>query len=68
MKIGTPIALGLALLAIAPTARADVKLPAILSDHMVLQRDMTDPVFCLTDKASQTRSPTAQAARSRMGQ
>jgi len=36
---------GLAIAAFAFSARADVKLPAIFSDHMVLQRDARVPVW-----------------------
>lgn len=28
-----------------PTLRADIKLPAVLNSHMVLQRDMPIPVW-----------------------
>src|SRR5437016_2384906 len=35
----------LACAGLAPAARADVKLPAVLSDHMVLQRDMRVPIW-----------------------
>lgn len=34
-----------ALLAAALTARADVKLPPVISDHMVLQRDVAAPIW-----------------------
>ena len=33
------------LFALAPFAHADVKLPAVISDHMVLQRDMAVPIW-----------------------
>jgi sialate O-acetylesterase len=36
---------GAAALGLAPCARADVKLPALFSDHMVLQRDTAAPVW-----------------------
>ncbi|MEY4198627.1 MAG: hypothetical protein RLZZ265_367 [Verrucomicrobiota bacterium] len=35
----------LAALAVCPALRADVKLPPVFSDHMVLQRDMAVPVW-----------------------
>ena len=38
-------ALGLFVLSIASAARADVRLPHIFSDHMVLQRDIKVPVW-----------------------
>lgn len=37
--------IALAAAAMAPAARADVTLPNIFSDHMVLQRDLKDPVW-----------------------
>ncbi len=54
----------------AVTARADVRLPAIFSDHMVLQRDATIPVWGWADRgeavtvsiAGQTKTTTADAA------
>ncbi|MGN6641598.1 MAG: sialate O-acetylesterase [Verrucomicrobiota bacterium] len=50
-------------------ARADVKLPALFSDHMVLQRDMAVPVWGWADPgetvtlniAGQTKTATADA-------
>jgi hypothetical protein len=52
------------------TARADVKLPAIFSDHMVLQRDTVVPVWgwaepgeaVIVSIAGQTKKTTADAA------
>src|SRR5438876_12142506 len=38
-----------ALLAVAAPARADVKLPHIISDHAVLQRDMSVPIWGWAD-------------------
>ena len=38
-------ALGLLVLSVASAARADVRLPHIFSDHMVLQRDIKIPVW-----------------------
>src|ERR1019366_614276 len=35
----------IALLALSPAVRADVKLPPVFSDHMVLQADFNVPVF-----------------------
>src|SRR5436309_1497559 len=32
-------------LTVAPGLRADVKLPAVISDHMILQQDAEDPVW-----------------------
>lgn len=54
----------------AVTAQADVRLPAIFSDHMVLQRDATVPVWGWADPgeavtvsiAGQTKTTTADAA------
>ena len=54
----------------APAARADVKLPAVISDHMVLQRDLASPIWgwadagedvtvTLGDYQSQTAKPDA---------
>ncbi len=37
--------LSLAIAALASAARADVKLPAIFTEHLVLQRDLADPVW-----------------------
>src|SRR5947209_5740376 len=37
----------------APAARADVKLPAVISDHAVLQRDKTVPVWGWADPGEQ---------------
>ena len=34
-------------------AQADVKLPSIISDHMVLQRDMADPIWGWADQGEQ---------------
>ena len=39
------ILLGLALLFLPPLLRADVKLPGIFGDHMVLQQDKTIPIW-----------------------
>ena len=54
----------------AASARADVRLPAIFSDHMVLQRDALVPVWGWADAgekvtvsiAGQTKTATADAA------
>ena len=54
----------------ATNARADVKLPAIFSDHMVLQRDVAVPVWGWAEPgeavtvsiAGQTKTATADAA------
>jgi len=45
MKRLTLLVVTSALLSLAPTARADVKLPAIFGNHMVLQRDAVVPVW-----------------------
>ena len=39
------IAAGILLIFSSPAAHADVKLPAVFSDHMVLQREMAAPVW-----------------------
>ena len=39
----------LTLLALAPYAHADVKLPSVFSDHMVLQAELAAPVFGTAD-------------------
>src|SRR4051812_28008804 len=41
--------LALSILAAAVTARADVKLPAIISDHMVLQAGVAAPIWGWAD-------------------
>lgn len=41
--------LAVALMATGSSARADVKLPAIFGDHMVLQRDQANPVWGWAD-------------------
>lgn len=66
----TVLCLSLLLLASAPTARADVKLPALFSDHLVLQRSATVPVWGWADPgeevsvtiAGQTKAVTTDAA------
>jgi hypothetical protein len=45
MKRLTPLLVTSAFLAFAAATRADVKLPAIFGDHMVLQRDTAVPVW-----------------------
>jgi sialate O-acetylesterase len=40
-------------LALATAARADVSVPNIFGDHMVLQRDMKDPVWGWADPEEQ---------------
>ena len=67
-----PLVCGLAILlaAAATNAHADVKLPAIFSDHMVLQRDTPVPVWGWAEPgeavtvsiAGQTKKVTADAA------
>jgi len=42
-----------ALLLLAPLARADVKLPALFTDHMVLQHGMSVPVWGWADEGEQ---------------
>lgn len=62
-------ALALVTAACVPLARADVKLPAIFSDHLVLQRDMPVPVWGWADAgetvtvsvAGQSQTATAGA-------
>lgn len=62
--------LGILLFTAATTARANVKLPAIFSDHMVLQRDAAVPVWGWAEPgeavtvslAGQTKTATADAA------
>jgi sialate O-acetylesterase len=62
--------LGILLSTAATIARADVKLPAIFSDHMVLQRDVAVPVWGWAEPsevvtvsiAGQTKIATADAA------
>ncbi len=57
-------------LLLAPDARADVKLPAVFSDHMVLQQDAVAPVWGWAEPgegvtvsvAGQTRTARADAA------
>ncbi len=59
--------LGLAIALLAPAARADVKLPALFTPHMVLQRDQADRVWGWADPgeeiavsiAGQTKSTKA---------
>ena len=54
---------------VATTARADVRLPALFSDHMVLQRDVIVPVWGWAEPgeavtvsiAGQTKTATADA-------
>jgi sialate O-acetylesterase len=41
------------LLALAPTARADVRLPALFTDNMVLQRDVAAPIWGWADDGEQ---------------
>lgn len=43
------------LLCVAPAARADVKLPAIFGDHMVLQQGKTIPVWGLADPGERVK-------------
>lgn len=58
------------ILVLASSARADVKLPGIFSDHMVLQRNVAAPVWGWADPgekitvsiAGQTRKATADAS------
>ena len=73
-KINVPkslsCSLGLILFLTANVVRADVKLPTIFSDHMVLQRDKVIPVWgwaapgeaVTVSIAGQTKSATADAA------
>ena len=45
-SVGLPLCLALAALAAAPAgARGEVKLPAIFTEHLVLQRDLANPVW-----------------------
>ena len=58
-------------LCVASAARAEVRLPALFSDHMVLQRDAPVPVWGRGDAGEkvtvefggQTKSATAAARR-----
>jgi len=62
--------LRVALVAIACTARADVRLPAVISDHMVLQSNAADAIWgwaapqesISVSIAGQTKSATADAS------
>jgi sialate O-acetylesterase len=57
------------ILAVGPPARAEVKLPSVFSDHMVLQRDASVPVWGWADPgevvavsiAGQTKTATTDA-------
>ena len=67
--MNTPMRFLWLLIAVIPMARADVKLPAIFSDHLVLQRDTNVPVWGRADPdetvtvnfAGQRRTTTAGA-------
>ncbi len=56
---------------LAPCTRAEVKLPAIISDHMVLQRDVPVPIWGWASPgeevavtfAGQTKNATTDATR-----
>jgi sialate O-acetylesterase len=70
MHLLRPLTLsGLVLLTLGPAVHADVRLPAIFSDHMVLQRDVAIPVWGWADPgedvtvsfAGQTQSVRAGA-------
>src|SRR4051794_20853446 len=47
--LNAPLLAAVGSLALAAAARADVKLPAVLSDHMVLQQQMPVPVWGTAD-------------------
>jgi sialate O-acetylesterase len=50
-------------LATAGLAHADVKLPAIISDHMVLQREMADPIWGWADPGETVTVKIAQQSK-----
>jgi hypothetical protein len=57
-----------AALLIVPIARADVRLPHIISDHMVLQRDLADPIWGWADEGEEVRvSIAGQSLRAKPG-
>ncbi len=49
---------------IAPTAWADVRLPAVISDHMVLQQDATAPVWGWADNGEEVTVAIAGQSKS----
>ena len=53
----------LAACCLASTASADVKLPAIFGDHMVLQQDMSLPVWGWADKGEQVTVTIADQSK-----
>jgi sialate O-acetylesterase len=66
-----PASFVVALLALAGTASADVRLPGIISDHMVLQRDAPVRIFGTADPGEAVtvtlRGQTAQAVADQAG-
>ena len=69
MKKFTTLSCLVGLVCVALTARADVKLPPVISDHMVLQRDAAAPIWgsaapgeqVTVSIAGQTKTATADA-------
>ena len=52
---------------IAPPARADVKLPAVISEHMVLQQDVAAPIWGWADKDEEVTVSIAGQSKSAKG-
>jgi sialate O-acetylesterase len=52
-SIGWAVAAGILLAVFAPAARADVRLPDVLGDHMVLQQGRAAPIWGSADPGEQ---------------
>ena len=58
MRFATFASAALSLACLAPFARADVKLPGIIGDHMVLQRDQKVPIWGWADPGEEVTVTT----------
>jgi len=63
LQRGLIAGLAVALMAAGSSARAEVKLPAIFGDHMVLQRDQANPVWGWADPGEEVTVKIADQAK-----